>query len=77
MTKPTPCSIHVPLYENETGDFAFASWPQAVQNIHTREIDLWCHRNPDMDITEQAHSIDPVRRITITEWQYAPKAVAA
>jgi hypothetical protein len=75
--KSTPCSIHVPLYEHETGGDDFSSWPQAVQNIHTRELDLWAHRNPDMDVIEQTHSVDVVRRVTVTEWQYAAKAVAA
>lgn len=75
--RPTPCSIHVPLHEHEEGGEAFASWPQAVQNIHTRELDAWAKRNPELDITEQAHSIDVVRKVTVTEFQYAPKAVAA
>jgi hypothetical protein len=70
---PTPCSIHVPLFQNEAGAEDFASWPQAVQNLHTREIDRWCKRNPDLDIVEQNHSIDPGRRITVTEFFHAPK----
>lgn len=73
--KPTPCSIHVPLHEHETGGPEFSSWPQAVQNIHTRELDLWAHRNPDLDVTEQAHSIDVVRKVTVTEWQCAERTV--
>lgn len=76
MTKPTPCSIHVPLHERETATDEFSSWPQAVQNLHTRELDLWSHRNPDLDITEQAHSIDVVRKVTVTEWWHAPKVAA-
>lgn len=71
--KPAPCSIHVPLHEHEAADADFASWPRPVQNIHTRELDLWAHRNPTLDITEQSHTIDPVRRITVTEFQYADK----
>lgn len=72
----TPCSIHVPLFENEKAEAEFSSWPQAVQNIHTRELDRWAHRNPDLDIIEQAHSIDPVRKITVTEFFHAPKSGA-
>lgn len=75
--KRTPCSIHVPLYEHETATDAFESWPQVVQNIHTREMDLWAHRNPNLDIVEQNHSIDAGRRVTVTEFHYAEKAVAA
>ena len=71
--KSTPCSIHVPLYDNEVAGAEFSSWPQAVQNLHTRELDLWAHRNPELDIIEQAHSFDPVRKITVTEWHHAPK----
>jgi hypothetical protein len=69
--KPTPCSIHVPLHEHQTGGMDFSTWPQDVQNIHTREL------NPDLDIVKQVHSIDPVRRVTVTEWDYVAKAVAA
>jgi hypothetical protein len=48
-----------------------------VQNIHTRELDGWCKRNPDSDIVNQVHSIDPVRKVTVTEWDFVAKAVAA
>lgn len=72
----TPCSIHVPLHEHETASDDFASWPQPVQNIHTREIDRWAQRNPDLDIVEQSHSIDPGRKICVTEFHYAPKVTA-
>ncbi len=75
--KPTPCSIHVPLYEHESGGDAFASWPQAVRNIHDRELAGWTARNPDLDIVETTHSIDVVRRVTVTEWHYALKAEVA
>jgi len=74
--KSPPCSIHVPLHEHETAGTDFSSWPQAVQNIHTRELDLWAMRNPDLDIVEQAHAIDPVRKICITQWHTAPRAPA-
>lgn len=74
---PTPCSIHVPLYEHESATDDFASWPQAVQNLHTRELDMWAHRNPDLDIIEQNHSIDPGRRVTVTEFHYAAKKTEA
>jgi len=74
--KSAPCSIRVPLHEHETAKDDFASWPAPVQNLHTRELDLWAHRNPDLDIIEQSHSIDPARRITITEWHHAPKVIA-
>lgn len=78
IPKPrTPCSIHVPLHEHETAKDEFSSWPPAVQAIHTREIDLWCSRNPDLDLVEQSHSIDPVRKITVTEFHYADKAAVA
>lgn len=67
------CSIHVALHEHEKGDDAFSSWPQAVQNIHTEQLDRWSHRNPDLDIVDQTHSIDAGRKVTVTEWHYAPK----
>lgn len=68
----TPNSIHVPLFQNETGDGEFSTWPQAVQNLHLRELARWAERHPDMVITERTSSIDPVRRITITEFLEAP-----
>lgn len=74
--KPVRCSIHVPLYEHEAGGETFSSWPQPVQNLHTREIDAWAFRNPDLDISEQSHSIDPVRRVTVTEFCPVPKVAS-
>lgn len=71
-----PCSIHVALHEHEAGSDDFSSWPQVVQNIHTRELDRWTQRNPDLDIVEQTHSIDVVRKVTVTEWHYAAKVPA-
>jgi hypothetical protein len=73
VKKSAPCSIHVPLHEHETAGADFSTWPQPVQNIHTRELDLWAMRNPDLDIIEQVHSIDPARKICITEFFHAPK----
>lgn len=73
----TLCSIHVPLHEHETGKMDFSSWPQAVQNIHIRELELWAFRNPGKDIVDQTHSIDPGRKVTVTQWDYVAKAVPA
>lgn len=72
--KSPPCSIHVALHEHETGTDDFSSWPQVVQNIHTEQLDRWAHRNADLDIIGQTHSIDPARKVTVTEWHYAPRA---
>lgn len=73
----TSCSIHVPLHEHETAEIDFSTWPQAVQNIHVRELELWAFRNPTMDIVDQKHSFDYARKVTCTEWDYVAKAVPA
>jgi hypothetical protein len=70
----TPCSIHVPLFEGEKAEADFASWPQAVQNLHMRELNRWIDRNPDLDIIEQTHSFDFAQRICVTEFHYAKAA---
>lgn len=75
--KRTPNSIHVPLFKNEDGGMEFPSWPQIVQSVHMRELARWADRYPDLTIIELTHSIDPVRRVTITEFHDAPAAAQA
>lgn len=72
----TPCSIHVPLFKNETAGSDFSSWPQAVQNLHVRELNRWAERNPDLDIIEQTHLFIGASRICVTEFHHAPKEPA-
>jgi hypothetical protein len=75
--KSQPCSIHVPLFEGETGEQDFSTWPQAVQNLHTRELARWEARNPDLDVVDLTHSFDAGRRVCVTEFHYAARPVAA
>jgi hypothetical protein len=73
---PTPCSVHVPLLDNETAEADSATWPASVQAIMARELDRWSARNPDIDIVEQNFSIDPVRRICVCEFFHSAKVPA-
>lgn len=72
----TPNSIHVTLYEHETGNADFASWPLAVQSIMLRHLDEWCARNPDKDVVGQSYSLDPVRRVCTMEFHEGEKVPA-
>lgn len=76
-----PNSIHVSLFKgeslvDETNQDAFAGWPQAVQNLMTREIDRWAQRNPDKDIIEQTYLFDAANRVCVMEFHYAAKVPA-
>lgn len=74
--RPALCSIHVPLYEFETAAADFASWPRPVQLLHKQEFDAWCARNPTLEAGELLHTIDPVRKVCITQWDYSARAAA-
>jgi hypothetical protein len=78
IARGTPNSIHVPLFKeerlrDEAAPEVFSNWPQVVQNLHTRELNRWAERNPDLDIIEQTHSFDAGRRVTVTEWHFAER----
>lgn len=72
----TPNSIHVPLYEHESGEADFSTWPQPVQNIMLRELDAWCARHADKEVAAQSYSIDPVRRVCVLEFHVGEKVPA-